>query len=185
LDGNDDLEVSDEVSKPVFIFGGNGDDRLRGGAGNDTLQGGDGNDTLIGSNGHDLLVGGTGADNLQGSSGDDVLIGGYTALNDAALAAVMQEWNRTDRTYDQKRYNITGGTAGGDGSTFATRQNGGSFLAASGAHRTVFTDVAIDSLTGNAGQDLFEGKISVSASHPNRDNITDQAVLEISLDTEL
>ncbi|HSS03620.1 MAG TPA: hypothetical protein VLK89_00340 [Solirubrobacterales bacterium] len=75
--GDDRVTVANEVSAPVTIRGGGGDDYLVGGAGTDKLIGGDGNDRLIGGRGNDLLFGGEGKDVLIGGPGNDVLRGGY------------------------------------------------------------------------------------------------------------
>jgi hypothetical protein len=81
-----------------------------GGAGNDRLKGGCGPNVLLGGARDDLLVGGTGADRLVGNAKDDILIAGTTPFdgnsNEAALAAIMAEWTRTDDPVEQGR---TGG----------------------------------------------------------------------------
>ena len=74
--GNDRVEVAKDVSVPVTMRGGAGDDLLLGGAGPDKLVGGTGDDRLNGWRGDDLLYGGPGADVLIGGPGDDVLDGG-------------------------------------------------------------------------------------------------------------
>jgi RTX calcium-binding nonapeptide repeat (4 copies) len=67
-DGGDDrISVTKDVSIPVT---------LRGGSGNDLLFGGKGPDKLIGGAGDDLLSGGWGADLLSGGIGDDLEVAG-------------------------------------------------------------------------------------------------------------
>lgn len=112
LDGGDGDDALHGGSGSDTLLGGLGNDVLHGHKGNDWLYGGDGNDGLYGDSGHDvllggagddrlkagagrsLLIGGLGADTLDGCSGQNVLIGGTTAYdnNDAALAAILQEW---------------------------------------------------------------------------------------------
>lgn len=76
-DGGDDVVVvAKDVSIPVTLRGGAGDDFLRGGGGNDKLIGGSGDDRLAGLRGDDAILGGPGNDVLVGHHGDDVLIGG-------------------------------------------------------------------------------------------------------------
>jgi len=65
--GNDSVIVSNEVTIPVT---------MRGGPGNDTLVGGGGPDKLIGGEGNDRLYGGTNADQLYGGPGFDYCDGG-------------------------------------------------------------------------------------------------------------
>jgi Ca2+-binding RTX toxin-like protein len=61
------------------IFGGNGADLLFGDAGNDILFGGNGADALFGGTGNDFLFGGNGADLLDGGDDEDWLFGGNGA----------------------------------------------------------------------------------------------------------
>jgi Ca2+-binding RTX toxin-like protein len=75
--GDDRVAVAQEVSVPVTMRGGPGDDILRGGKGPDKLIGGEGNDRLVGGRGDDLLYGGEGKDVLIGGPGSDVLRGGF------------------------------------------------------------------------------------------------------------
>jgi len=75
--GNDQVGVANDVTVPVTMRGGAGNDVLLGGAGPDKLIGGEGNDRLVGGRGDDLLYGGEGKDVLIGGPGDDALRGGY------------------------------------------------------------------------------------------------------------
>jgi uncharacterized protein GlcG (DUF336 family) len=74
--GNDFVRVADNVTQPVVIDGGAGNDVLMAGGGPATLIGGPGNDKLYGGPGNDLLVGGDGRDLLNGRGGTNTLIGG-------------------------------------------------------------------------------------------------------------
>ncbi len=76
-DGGDDrVTVAKDVTVPVTMRGGAGDDILIGGGGPDKLVGGNGDDRLVGWRGTDLLFGGPGTDVLVGGPGADVLRGG-------------------------------------------------------------------------------------------------------------
>jgi Ca2+-binding RTX toxin-like protein len=75
--GDDRVSVAKEISIPVTIRGGAGNDYLLGGSGDDKLIGGEGDDRLVGGRGDDVLFGGEGMDVLIGGPGDDVLRGGY------------------------------------------------------------------------------------------------------------
>ena len=139
---------------PLWLYGDNGNDRLKGGSGNNVLEGGAGDDLLVGGSGRDLLVGGTGADRLIGNGGDDILIGGYTSedANDAALAAIMAEWTSA-HDFATRVANLTD-----TGTGLLGRLNGDYFLLDSGSGQTVFNDASSDALTGSAGSDwLFAG----------------------------
>ena len=74
--GNDVVLVSTDVTVPVTIDGGAGNDLLAGGGGRSVLIGGEGNDLLYGAGGDDVLLGGVGNDLLFGGGGNDVLSGG-------------------------------------------------------------------------------------------------------------
>lgn len=74
--GDDCLVIQKEVSVPVTVFAGDGDDRVFTSAGADRIEGGAGRDSLYGNAGDDRLYGGGGADRLVGGSGRDFLYGG-------------------------------------------------------------------------------------------------------------
>src|SRR5262249_52951864 len=113
-------------------------------AGKTILVGGGGNDTLIGGK-LNILIGGTGSDTLTGNAASDLLIAGYTDYdqNIAALAAIMQEWSRTDIGYNGRVNHILGTTAGG--------LNGSSLFNTS----TIHDDGVADTLTGGNALDWF------------------------------
>jgi hemolysin type calcium-binding protein len=75
--GADKVTVSNQVSIPLTMRGGAGNDFLVGGSGPDKLIGGEGEDRLLGGRGNDQLFGGEGDDVLIGGPGNDVLRGGY------------------------------------------------------------------------------------------------------------
>ena len=64
------------VTWPVTILGGNGNDTVTGGSASDSLCGGGGADSIFGQEGNDSLSGGAGNDRLNGGNNDDVLLGG-------------------------------------------------------------------------------------------------------------
>lgn len=150
--GDDDIEVAGSIQLAAWLYGGDGNDRLKGGGGDDVLIGGDGDDLLIGGGGRDLLIGGNGADRIIGNAGDDILIAGATAYDGRAqaLLAIMREWTSA-RDYETRIRNISGvGTS--------PRANDNYFLWANddttgtlAAERTVFDDDDRDLLTGGAG----------------------------------
>lgn len=74
--GDDTVTVAKNVSVPVTMRGGRGNDFLRGGAGDDKLIGGAGNDRLVGWRGADLLAGGAGNDIHIGGPGNDIILTG-------------------------------------------------------------------------------------------------------------
>lgn len=74
--GDDQVWVARNITVPVTLRGGPGNDSLLGGAGSDKLLGGPGDDRLIGARGDDLIYGGEGDDTLVGGPGNDLLRGG-------------------------------------------------------------------------------------------------------------
>ncbi|MCA9140465.1 MAG: hypothetical protein KDB00_27025, partial [Planctomycetales bacterium] len=73
---DDTIIVSEDVTIPVYLTGGAGNDTIVGGSGNDQLIGGDGNDNVSGGRGNDELQGNNGLDTLNGDQGNDSLDGG-------------------------------------------------------------------------------------------------------------
>jgi Ca2+-binding RTX toxin-like protein len=180
--GNDDIQVSGSISLSAWLYGEDGNDRLKGGAGNDVLIGGAGDDLLVGQSGRDLLIGGTGADRIVGNADDDILIAGNTTHDNqvAALAAIMSEWTSA-RTYSQRIANTSNRTiAGTDGSTFASRSNADYFLV---VDQTVVDDNTSDVLTGASGLDWFFFN-SDGEEGTNKDKVTDLHASEFAVDLD-
>jgi hypothetical protein len=154
--GNDIVIVGLEVTTPLLIDGGAGNDLLTagggdsvllggpgndilvGGPGNNILVGGDGNDILIGAAGRDLLIGGKGSDVLSGGTGDDIVIGGYTTYdsNVASLDAIMAIWT-SSASFSARVASLTG--------------TGGMLKAGT----TVLDDDSKDVMDGGSGRDLY------------------------------
>ena len=63
-----------DITEPMFVDGGNGDDTITGGAGNDIIAGGNGDDTIHGGAGSDVIFGGSGNDTVDGGRGTDTEI---------------------------------------------------------------------------------------------------------------
>lgn len=202
--GNDIVATTANVTKPMTIEGGSGNDVLTGGggantilggAGNDLLYGadgadillgGDGDDLLFGGAGRDILIGGDGADTLLGNADDDILVAGTTAFDAhaAALAAIMAEWT-SGRSYAQRTANIGGS---GTGASFASRLNGNFFLNVNAAQGsvTVHDDNDKDTLSGDAGRDWFFANLNLDGDDAaaRKDVISDLSSNEIAHDLD-
>src|SRR5688572_28955909 len=90
------IKIDSLVTLPALLFADGVDAHLKGGGGPTVAIGGGGTNThLEGGRGRSILIAGTGAAHLKGHSGDDILVGGTTAFdnNEAALVAVLKEWN--------------------------------------------------------------------------------------------
>ena len=143
LGGADQIQVSDDLARAAFIWGGDGADQIQGSGGDDVIVGGAGHDQLQGKGGRDVIIGGRGADQTQGNDGEDIIIGGYTSFDADffSLEGIWAEWSRTDRTQDQRIRALTGEIPG---------RNGATFLLLHGTNRTVFDDGAGDSPQGSS-----------------------------------
>jgi uncharacterized delta-60 repeat protein len=139
-DGNDVLDAGD-LSVPVVLFGGAGDDKLFGGTNNDILVGGAGNDQLDGGAGDDVMVGGAGRDDLDSRLGNDLLVGASLVYenNVASMSAVLAEWSRTDVSLSQRIANLMNG-GGRNGSTVLFGNN-------------IVEDGVADAFSGTEGAD--------------------------------
>lgn len=155
--GDDNIQVVPATRRSAWLYGGDGDDRLKGGNGKNVLLGGADDDLLLGGNSRDILIGGTGADRLNGGPGDDILIGGTTKFDDdtAALCDIQDEWTFLQRSFDKRVANLRGT---GQGQDFLDRKNGDNFLTIEGSTPTVFDDGDPDRLTGAAGRDWYFAK---------------------------
>jgi Ca2+-binding RTX toxin-like protein len=132
----------------VWIFGGSGNDSLNAGNAGSVLSGGSGNDELLGGSGRDLQIGGLGADHLVGNAGDDILIAARSDYDRdlTALCKIMDEWQRTDASFDTRVQHLEGALAGG--------LNGAIFLNTTTLHDDGAVD-QVDILTGSAGDDWY------------------------------
>ncbi len=160
--GQDHANIAGNVSKPVILDGGTGDDHLNGGGRGNIILGGPGNDKLIGGSGRDILIGGLGKDDLGGQQGEDILIGGHTAYDNdifqwRSLNALLQEW-MSGRDFPTRTSNLLNGT----GPILVSSQR----LAPS---QTVFDDLTVDQLNGGPSADWF----FATAAGPTADVIKD------------
>jgi Ca2+-binding RTX toxin-like protein len=74
--GSDSVTFTSDITVPVTIRGGAGNDRLYGGGAADKIVGGPDDDLLVGRRGDDWILGGPGHDRLLGGPGKDQLRGG-------------------------------------------------------------------------------------------------------------
>jgi len=128
--GNDvvTVDLGQDTTIPVSLYGGAGNDVLTGGAGNDlldggagndTLNGGGGNDRLFGGDGRDILDGGPGSDRLRGGNGSDTLDGGDGT--DLLIGGSGKDWLFGDPKLDTLRVQ-RGDFVAGDRTTIDLRQ---------------------------------------------------------------
>ena len=173
---------------PLFLSGGDGDDRLTSGRGDDLLDGGAGNDGLLGNEGNDRLLGGAGNDVLNGGTGIDTLDGGdgndtyiVDSTTDLILDSVGYDWVNSSVSFSLaslpfiEALRLTGTEAiNGSGNDLANNLIGNSannLLLGGNGNDVLNGGTGIDTLTGGAGSDTF--RFTTMPGGANRDEITD------------
>ncbi len=119
------------------INGGGGDDNIRGGKGDDVIDGGIGNDSISGNSGYDSISGGQGDDRLKGQSGDDIISGGDGA-----------DWLNGGKGNDELR--------GGAGFDELIGANGNDVLLGEDGNDSMSAGTGADILVGGDGFDWLD-----------------------------
>jgi Ca2+-binding RTX toxin-like protein len=144
--GNDILRAGPSMTRPMLLFGQDGNDILTGGQGADILAGGAGHDMLFGGGARDLLFGGLGSDVLHGDgptglpefADADLLVADYFVWEGSpAMLASIREPRTAATSYNDRLQDLR-----------YARQ-----LAIN--NTTVFNDFAHDMLVGGAALDWF------------------------------
>jgi Ca2+-binding RTX toxin-like protein len=106
LEGNDSIQVDNDLKYVDFLFGGPGNDVLKGDGGPSMLDGGSGNDTLTAGEGPSILIGGDGADKLFGGDSSPLLISGSVDFSNQGTPAaspqltnLLSAWSATSQSY--------------------------------------------------------------------------------------
>lgn len=172
--GDDRLEIADDVAIDAWINGGKGNDKLRGGGGNDWISGGHGHDRLDGGLGNDHLAGEHGDDKLSGGEGDDSLSGGQghdwlsgDAGNDDLHGDQghdkLSGGDGEDTLYGAQGHDKLSGDAGDDvlygeqGHDVLRGGDGNDFAYGDAGHDELFGDAGDDWLDGGDGHDKAKG----------------------------
>src|SRR5207248_612231 len=125
------------------------------------LVGDGGNNILRGGSGRDLLIAGAGPGMLLGGDGEDILIGGSTAydMDPVALRAVLDEWLRTDMSYQERVDQLMNGSGLSGGyllsSTTVSGNGGGNTLKGESDRDWFFGDAMRDDDDWDALTELF------------------------------
>jgi Ca2+-binding RTX toxin-like protein len=154
--GHDDARGGTGVNKPMWSFGGTGDDILYDGKVDDYLEGGEGNDLLKGRTGNDTLHGQAGDDELIGDAGDDTLYGGEgdDLLKGEENADYLDGGPGNDTLKGGNAEDVLIGGAGNDlleGNEKADILDGGA------GDDTLKGGYGDDTITGGEGADVIEG----------------------------
>jgi RTX calcium-binding nonapeptide repeat (4 copies) len=134
----DRVDATSDVSIPLVVFGGPGDDDIDGGAAPDFLSGDGGDDAIDGGGGADTIIGGEDGDTLRGGDGDDHITG-----NEGA--DIIDGGNGPDTLE---------GDLGGD---TINGQSGNDNLSGGADNDALDGGEGADSLAGDDGADLIDG----------------------------
>ncbi len=162
--GNETIGVSAKVTTPSFIYGGRGNDTLWGGGGPNVIIGGVGNNALYGGLGRSILIAGASGSILAAGGGDALLIAGTTnySANDAALLAILNEWNSSE-SYAKRTADIMGPN------TDPLAQNGAYYL----NNTTVHANGQVNHIASSGGLAAF--------FQSTRDIVTGKTAAEITV----
>ncbi len=144
--GDDKIVISKDITIPVELSGGAGNDKLIGGSGNDILRGNDGNDELNGGLGDDTLEGGAGLDSLTGDKGDDTLRGG----------------SEDDQLFGSDGNDFVEGNAGND---TVQGGSGDDVIKGDSGFDSIYGEGGDDDIRGGADGDFIEGGDGGDAIH--------------------
>lgn len=152
----DDTVSVGEISLPVHVLGGDGNDQITTGSGDDTLDGGAGNDILDAGPGDDILLGGEGDDTLLGGSGNDRLDGA------AGVDQIDGDLGDDRVTGGQGGDQIDAGAGndhvdGGPGDDQISGGDGDDILLGGDGQDRITGDDGRDELRGGAGNDDLDG----------------------------
>lgn len=118
--GNDNIRIDANVTQPVIVEAGDGNDRVQAGAGYTRLFGGKGDDVLRlgsglgyaeGNDGDDTLIGGTGDNVMYGNNGNDRL---YAGAGAKSKTSYMDGGNGKDLLYAGNGHTVLHGGPGDD-----------------------------------------------------------------------
>ena len=159
--GNDTIVIDPSINAPVYLRGGDDDDRivysgtgiasiygdggndeLRGGGGADLIDGGSGNNSIFGGAGDDRIFGGAGADRIFGDRGSDYIEAGEG--NDIVFGDTATPFGAVR-------------DASGDGSDVIHGGAGNDALTGQGGNDLLYGEGGDDRMTGNEGDDVLIG----------------------------
>lgn len=118
--GDDDVRIDANVTQPIVVEAGDGNDRVRAGGGYTRLLGGKGDDVLRlgsglgyaeGNDGDDTLIGGKGHNVMYGNNGNDRL---YAGAGPQSKTSYLDGGNGNDRLYAGNGHTVLHGGAGDD-----------------------------------------------------------------------
>ncbi|MHA4966326.1 M91 family zinc metallopeptidase [Pseudomonas extremorientalis] len=173
--GNDNIRIDANVTQPITVDAGDGDDRVRAGGGYTRLFGGPGNDVLHLGSGLGYAEGGDGGDTIVGGSGDNVIYGNngndrlYAGAGPKSKTSYLDGGNGNDRLSAGNGHTVLHGGADDDRLIAHDRS-------------TVYTGSGRDTVIANRPGDLIYAQSSDTIQRLNGSVLTtvtpDQAPLE-------
>lgn len=195
-DGADYIRAKN-ISLPMTVYGGAGDDTITTGDGDDYVDGGLGNDAINTQGGNDYAYGADETDTIFGGSGDDTLTGGpgRNELWGEDGDDLLNGSNRPDILYGGPGNDHLRGFAGGDalfGGTGSDHLEGGNGndalwgqdgddyieggrgddkLVGGRGDDTLLGQQNVDTLYGNLGRDILNGGLEGDTGYYDPDDI--------------
>lgn len=173
--GNDNIRIDPNVTQPITVDAGDGDDRVRAGGGYTRLFGGKGNDVLHlgsglgyaeGNDGDDLIFGGSGDNVIYGNNGNDRL---YASAGPKSKTSYLDGGNGNDRLYAGNGHTVLHGGAGDDRLIGHDRS-------------TFYTGSGSDAVVANRPGDLIYAEASDTIAHLNGSALTTVTIDQTSLE---
>ena len=150
-----------DITQPIAVDGGKGNDTLLGGKGNDTLKGGAASDSIQGNDGNDIIVGGYGTDVLFGNKGSRDMAD-YAERGGPVTVGIGQSADDGEPGENDTvttTFEIIRGGAGND-TLRTTTSNAVTLIGGAGD----------DTLTGQGGNDALDGGTGVDLMIGNGGN---------------
>jgi len=155
--GNDAIAIDDDITLPVSLVGGDGNDTLSAGDGPTTIEGGDGDDVLTGGIGDDSILGGEGNDDIDGQSGDDVLVGGIGADTVDGESGDDLIYGDDSDDGDGDGAGAADLISGGTGDDSIHGQDGNDSISGGDGYDEIYGGDDDDQITGGENQDYIDG----------------------------
>ena len=170
-EGVDDIMGGSGVAKPMWSFGGAGDDDLFGGKKDDYLDGGDGDDYIKGRQGDDELEGRDGDDEIHADAGDDVLRGGdgNDELRGNENDDLLYGGAGADSLYGGQGIDVI---YGDDGDDYIEGNEKSDTLYGGAGNDTIKGGYGADTIYGEDGDDTIEGNQDADTIYAGAGNDT-------------
>ena len=170
-EGVDDIMGGSGVAKPMWSFGGSGDDDLFGGKKDDYLDGGDGDDYIKGRQGDDELEGRDGDDEIHADAGDDVLRGGdgNDELRGNENDDLLYGGAGADSLYGGQGIDVI---YGDDGDDYIEGNEKADTLYGGAGNDTIKGGYGADTIYGEDGDDTIEGNQDADTIYAGAGNDT-------------